>query len=321
MAEWPQHFDGAMSGLVEALEAEGVPVAICSESGGCPTDTVWMRDYGPLPVWDEGGGLLFADAHYFGNRDLDDAVPEVLAPIWQAEVVEIELPLEGGNLLRDGSGLCVAGSTIHTQHSWTDLEAAERLQVAGCERVLWLDTLEGEPTDHVDLFVALSSELAVVGEGTDPVLDEAASALAAWTSVARIPQPDALDLDGDGELEFPSFTNVVRAAHGEARVLVVPTYEALPEESAAALELWAALEPGWTVLGVESTELILSGGALHCVTQAVPSAEASETPPGCGCSSGRWSGLGPALLALLAVQRRRARPAGLTGRRRGSPGG
>ncbi len=315
VAEWPERFEAPMSELVEVLEDHGVPVEICAEATGCPTDSVWMRDYGPLPVWGEQGQLIFGDARYFGYRDDDDAVPQVLAPRWGAEVVEIDLPLEGGNLLRDGSGLCLGGSTIHTSHSWTAEEAASRLEPAGCEQLVWLETLEGEGTHHVDVFVALSGELAVVGEGSDPVLDEAASALEAWTSVARIPQPEALDLDGDGELDFPSFTNVLRAVHQGQRLLVVPSYEALPEESAAALEQWTDLEPDWTVIGVDASELLVAGGALHCVTQTVPMAEPDEALP-CGCGSTRSAGLAPLLLALLGLQRRRARPGGLAGRRR-----
>ena len=43
-----------------------------------PSDSVWMRDYGPHFVW-QGGADAIVDSHYYPDRPLDNFIPTLLA--------------------------------------------------------------------------------------------------------------------------------------------------------------------------------------------------------------------------------------------------
>ncbi|HJN78280.1 MAG TPA: agmatine deiminase family protein [Myxococcota bacterium] len=282
LAAWPAEHDDAFLAMVEALQDHDVPVWVCRAADpevtanaealvdgvlwlDCATDTVWMRDYGPIPVVEDGVRVL-GDARYFGNRQGDDDVPLVLGELLGEEVVPVDLPLEGGNLLRDG-GLCVAGSTIHSDHEWDAEEAAARLEVLGCEEVVWLDPLEGEPTEHIDVFSLLVDGFAVV---TD---DAAAEVLSEVIEVVEV------DWDHNPvEGTWPSFTNALVLDE----VALVPSYA-----GADTVGDWEALLPDREVVPIPADSLVAAGGAVHCVTRELTAVQAPEAPPeGCGCGAG-----------------------------------
>ena len=241
-----------------------------------------MRDYGPIPVID-GQERLHADARYYGFRPNDDAVPTVVADFLAEDVVEIDLPLEGGNLLRH-EGLCLVGSTVHTNHAWSAEEAAVRLAPADCDEVIWLDPLEGEPTAHIDIFTAIVDGRAVV---TDP---EAAEQLSEVIEVVEVDW----DHTPVGEA-WPSLTNALVLED----VALVPTYK-----GRSTLAEWEALVPDREVVGVPADSLVEAGGGVHCVTRELPAIEEAMSPPeGCsGCASGgRGAGWPLVLLTLTCT--------------------
>jgi len=43
-----------------------------------PSDSVWIRDYGPSFVWQDGARTV-VDSHYYSSRPLDNFVPTLLA--------------------------------------------------------------------------------------------------------------------------------------------------------------------------------------------------------------------------------------------------
>jgi agmatine deiminase len=51
--------------------------------------------------------------------------------------------------------------------------------------------------------------------------------------------------------------------------VVVPQY-GCPESDAKAIETLVPLFPERTVVGVQSREILLGGGNIHCITQQVP---------------------------------------------------
>ena len=300
LAAWPAEHDEAFLAIVEGLQAHDVPVWICTSEGeterveglvedvrwlDCDTETIWMRDYGPIPVI-EGETRRLGDPRYYGHRQGDDAVPAVLGEILGEEVVEVDLPLEGGNLLRH-EGLCVVGSTVHANHAWSAEEAAARLAVLDCEEVLWLDPLEDEPTAHIDVFSLIVEGRAVV---TDP---DAAALLAEHLEVVEV-EWDHSPVDG----AWPSLTNALVLDE----VALIPDYAGRDT-----LGPWGGLLPEHSLVPVPADTLVAAGGAVHCVTRELPAVDTSKEPPGpgpegCrGCASGGDPrGVLPLVLLTLA---------------------
>ena len=64
-----------------------------------------------------------------------------------------------------------------------------------------------------------------------------------------------------------TYTNVI-FANGR---LLVPTYPDIDEAGwRRTVELYRRLLPEWDVVGVDANELIVVGGALHCISATVP---------------------------------------------------
>jgi agmatine/peptidylarginine deiminase/tetratricopeptide (TPR) repeat protein len=260
----------------EALRAAGVApdgVRLCH----VPTDTAWIRDYGPMVV-DTGGGtcqcvaprrapnplnLLPADAHASLALSRALEMPVVPAPVF----------LDGADVLSNGEGLCLVSADLldgNCRAGYPESHVTSTIKrLFGAKQVVYLEPLDGEPAGHVDWFATFTSpDTIVLGDyrGTDPVntrlLDQHAERLAGVTTangplkVERIPMPPR------GERYFGgTYTNVV-FANG---VLLVPTYpESPPELEREALDLFRRLLPDWRVVGIECPKHVTRYGALHC---------------------------------------------------------
>ena len=231
-------------------------------------DSLWVRDYGPMIVRDASGARV-VDFDYAGEAG-DDNAPAQLALMMGFAHQRVRLRLEGGNLLSNGAGRCVTSTALIAanaqQHSEQEIRALLRLHV-GCRDLIVLPRLDREPTGHVDMYVALVGPTqALVGSyraDQDPanakVLDRAAAQLAeAGFVVRRIPMPD-----NNGE-RFRSFVNIV-VVNG---VVLFPTYSDIDVSADRnhAERVLAKAFPRHDLIAIDSTALIESEGALHCVT-------------------------------------------------------
>ena len=237
-------------------------------------EAFWSRDFGPWSVALPGGDLGFVDASYYPTRYRDDAIPTLLAPVFDVPVFRPELDAEGGNIMSNGAGLCVT-TTAMPYHNPPllsfELHAEHLVPWLGCERPIFLEPIKGERTGHVDLFSKLlSADTAVVGRfdpERDPEnaarMDRNAARLEAVRladgrplRVFRIPMPSAKPL-------FPTYTNA-SFVNGS---LLVPVYESTAEHEAEALEVYReALAPEISIVTVESESVAAVGGAVHCTT-------------------------------------------------------
>ncbi len=240
-----------------------------------PHDTMWVRDFGPFLVERAGAGPGLVDMFYGeGDRRLDDEVPCGLGEAFGLPVQPVPLELDGGNLLTNGEGLCVTTTRVlERNRDAADERHVRRLlqRHCGCEEVVFLEPLAGEETGHVDMFATFTSPSTLVLGAYRPeddpanaaLLDRNARRLQGLSSgsgplrVERIPMPAR----PDGV--WRTYTNVV-FLNGTMLVPVYPDVDA--EQQFAALQLFTLLMPGWRLVGIDSEELSLHGGALRCVT-------------------------------------------------------
>ncbi len=277
-------------------------------------DTMWVRDYGPFVRQTvDGSAAIFDSAYTDDERENDDEVPATLASLLGMHLVRVALELDGGNLIVNGQGLCVSTTKVFSENSAPGSEVKRLMRsYFGCTEIVFLEPLAGEDTGHVDMFAVLISErVVVVGEydsDDDPINAAILDANAARLSrvkvdgkplqVVRLPMPrppesfwdEDTEEDEDVELEeveddeleedevWPTYTNVV-FANGR---LLVPVYgNDPPERRALVLSTYGRLLPGWEIVPIDATELISSGGALHCVTRHLPTLGALRVAPAC----------------------------------------
>ena len=171
---------------------------------GIELNSMWVRDYGPIFVSRINQIPYIIDFDYSNvdedkERWRDNDFPIMFGNIAGLEVRHTPLRLEGGNLLSNGDGLCLTTTALigrNISRGYSKEQIGVQLRNAfGFDSWVYLQTLEGEATGHVDMFVTfLRRNLALVAKmdpATDPenaaLLDEAAALISQqMTSLGRI---------------------------------------------------------------------------------------------------------------------------------------
>ncbi len=251
-----------------------------------PHDTMWSRDYGPLVVRHKDGSVAMVDAEYDLARLCDDLVPAELARHLKLPVVQVAMRIEGGNLLSNGRGLCIATTElidVNADRGLTEDAASEVLRACfGATQTVFLEPLAGEMTGHVDMFATFTDANTVVVGSIRPeddpenaaILERNAAKLAMVRTVrgalrvVRVPMPP----HGDGI--WRTYTNVIYA-NG---TLLVPVYPGVDEAGRqGALQTFARLLPGWRIVGIDARTICELGGALHCISMNLGPAQPPAT--------------------------------------------
>jgi agmatine deiminase len=249
----------------------------------------WLRDTGP--IWLTRPGEVVAARFRFdgwggkyvmpGDAELGDWVAAAAGtPRFAFDFV-----LEGGAVEVDGAGTvlttkqCLLGGARNPGLDQAALDARLRFAL-GCDQVVWLDRgLANDHTDgHIDTlarFVAPGVVVAMEPATGDPNRDAMLGILADLRAardargqaleVLTVPSPGAIT-DAGGALLPASYMNFYIGN----TVVVVPTYDAAPDDAAVARI--AALFPGRRTVGLPGKAVVVGGGGFHCCTQQQPSA-------------------------------------------------
>ena len=250
-----------------------------------PLDSMWIRDYGPLFTRWRGGNIGIVHSIYDmpddrGPRKRDADFCAYLGDVLGLDVKPMPLVMEGGNILSNGDGLMITSTWIidrpQNRH-YSLMEIGKILQqYLGCKTWVYLRTLEGERTGHIDLCVTfLRRNLVLVGEYDHEydsinaaILDEMADILKDQTTsmgpmvVKRIPMPPRSETGA-----WRSYTNVLILNS----IILVPSYSDVdPELEAKALDTYRRLMPTWKIIPINSDTLVEKRGVLHCIGVSIP---------------------------------------------------
>jgi agmatine/peptidylarginine deiminase len=236
-----------------------------------PSDSIWMRDYGPLWVFDEQGEPEIINFNYDRpQRPNDNNFPVWLGGHWDIPVYTTNMLYEGGNFIADGCGTCFATNRLYEQnaHQYTPAQVDQiMLDYFGCEQLIILTKMIGDGTGHIDMFTKLLDENTLIVNQVAPgntnytILENNAAFLETLTApngepynVVRIPMGN----------NFRTYTNSLIVNNK----VIVPTYNISLDSTA--LALYESLMPGYDVVGVDSSSIINLNGAIHCITMGVP---------------------------------------------------
>lgn len=241
-------------------------------------ETLWIRDYGPVPV-EVGGAPGWVDFRYSADCIDNDAWPTRTAPasldgrVWRAP-----LYLDGGNLAVDPAGRCYTTTAAAEDNRMDEptLRAA-LITWLGCSEVAVLEPLQGAVIDHVDMLLAPASGdtllLAAFDASEDPrnhaVMArnrQRLAALAGPPTLVAVPSPPPGEIDEEGAL-VRTWVNLL-PFNG---VVFVPTYadQGSGRWQAARARI-AAAYPDRRVVPVPSDVIIRERGAVHCIGRATP---------------------------------------------------
>lgn len=280
-----------VAALLEKVHADTANVTLHV----APTDRSWVRDSGPIFVYDSAGRKVALDWRFsawakYPDWKIDDKLPATVARIAKAPTVQPRrkgkrIVLEGGSI--DGNG---AGALLTTEECLlsqvqernpgmdrADYEAAFA-EYFGVRKVIWLGRgIVGDDTHgHVDDLARFVNDRTVVtvveddpADGNYELLRENYDRLVGATDadgrsldVVKLPMPSPLVFRNQ---RLPASYANFFIANG---AVLVPTFN--DPKDRHALGILADLFPGRDVVGINCTDLVWGLGTLHCLTQQEP---------------------------------------------------
>lgn len=256
-----------------------------------PVNDTWARDFGPITVMESGSPLLL-DFRFNGwggkfPAELDTMINRQLADIGllSAEMISLEMILEGGSVESDGNGtLLTTGQCLLNRNRNPELDKAAIEEILakelGIARFLWLEHgyLAGDDTDsHIDTLARLCPDDTILYVACDNPLDEHFKELSAMKAelesfrtaegkpfrLLPLPLPSA-SYGMEGERIPATYANflIINGA------VLVPTYGD-PEDEAALAAVGQAF-PDREIIGINCLPVVLQHGSLHCLTMQLP---------------------------------------------------
>jgi agmatine deiminase len=260
-----------------------------------PTDRSWLRDSGPIFVYDRAGAKVALDWRFnawakYDDWQQDDRVPAFVARGRNVPRVEPlchghRVVLEGGSIDVNGEGLLLTTEECllsKTQERNPPMGRADYERVfadyLGVSKVIWLGRgIVGDDTHgHIDdlaRFVAPDTVVTVVEhdrrDENYAILQENRERLEGATGLTDeplnvVPLPVPRPLVYDGTRLPASYANFY-IANG---VVIVPTFNDPADR--VALGTLADLFPDREVIGIHCADLVWGLGTLHCMTQQEP---------------------------------------------------
>lgn len=280
----------------QAMDSFADAGADCLQISFLPFETndAWCRDHGPVFLKNptlSSKAILDFDYNSWGGKfppwDLDDAVPWRIAE--ELDILHFHIPyiIEGGALELNGAGTLLTTESVmlnpNRNPNFTKSKAEHVLMESlGVDQVLWLNSgLVGDDTDgHIDTLTRFFRKDAVLSS-----LDSHADSPNYHTlkknfddlqhmrlhdgskiEVVPLPCPDPIYPENWREEVLPaSYANFLIINHA----VLVPTYRQDRNDNAA-VSVIAQAFPDRDIVPLDCYDIVLEGGALHCLTQQVP---------------------------------------------------
>jgi len=237
--------------------------------------SVWIRDYGPRYIHEDGLPAIID--HTFGHGTADNAFPAWLStyelPFDDNEpVYEMDLTHDGGNLLCTSTGDAFMSTWIMEQNPDKNEPDIRGIIESHFNVSLTLyDRLPFYAGYHIDMWLLpLSDNKIIVSEfppdhpQSKTITDNAAADLQSrGYTVYRTPAHVEPGEDALGGSHY-TYTN---AAIVNGRVFI-PSYDE-PAQDAAAMATYRAALPDHEVIQIACASMLHDNGALHCITKPI----------------------------------------------------
>jgi len=250
-----------------------------------PTNSVWIRDYGPWWIIEPENSRAIIDLVYNRPRPLDDTYPESAAEYFSINYYGLGLIEAGGNMLLDGQGAVIVSNVIFDGSQGFDPNLTQDqleqyfLDYFGVHKVIVAPHLINDGTGHIDMFVKLINDTTViVGEyenqsagfsGNYDICNQVANQLANETNGAGRPFNIV-------RMPMPPYNNGITYTYINSLIVnnkvLVPIYGFSTEfaNDDSVLALYETIMPGVEAVGFDCNQIIPANGAIHCIAMKVP---------------------------------------------------
>lgn len=298
---WPRCLDRALEQweAFRAALSEWVTVRVIDDELGVTPNDAWVRDYGPIFVVDDQGGLSCRDFVFNGwgekygdEYGIDDTIPRRIADGLSIRCVEYDMVLEGGSIDVNGAGTvmtteqCLLEAARNPGMDRASI-AAKLHEALGTRHVIWLPGgIEGDDTDgHIDdvaRFIAPDAVIAARAPEDHPdhaVLERNFEALRSSTNqdggsleLFELPSPEPIHYDYPADRFGPGGRCACPASY--ANFLIVNEAVLFPvfgqQRDREAVRAMTRAMPSRAVVPIRSEWLVVGLGALHCLSMQQP---------------------------------------------------
>lgn len=257
-----------------------------------PSNDTWARDHAFLTL-SNGRSCRFLDFCFNGWGEKFPSAKDnaINARLFESSLLKghyeshLDFVLEGGSIESDGQGTIFTTAQCllapHRNQPMTREEIDHRLTTAlHADRIVWLNhgQLTGDDTDgHIDTIVRIAPNDTLIYVGCDDTNDEQYAELRLLEEelqslrtrdgrpyrLLRLPMPERMEYDGE---RLPATYANFLVING---AVLVPTYRQ-PELDQAAIGIIAQAFPDRDIVGVDSADIVVQHGSLHCCTMQYP---------------------------------------------------
>ncbi len=253
-----------------------------------PTDDVWIRDNGPIFVFDDNKKLVLENWEFngWGNKapfENDNVIPSLISIATGISKIDISMVMEGGAIEVDGNGTLMSTLSCVNNDNRTANFTLEEIEhylstYYGVENFIWLEGVAGmDITDnHIDGMMKFYDDQIIVA---DDIFDLDVITLEDGDEKTLL---TAKNIDGRPYdfIFLPSTKNNVVKIDGEwikgtyinfyvaNKVVLVANYN--DENDQVANEILQKLYYDKEIIGIDVRDLYVDGGMIHCVTQQQP---------------------------------------------------
>jgi agmatine deiminase len=258
------------------------------------TDTVWIRDYGPRFISEDGRRAVI-DHTYNRPRPYDNQIPAFIAALWGEASYDIGLTHGGGNFhLYADDDAYMTELILDENPTLTATEIEQRyLDYQGLDVTItdalpsWFDS-----TQHIDMWMLpVADREVIIGQYNQVSYPDAYTVTETWVTelVSRGYTVHRTPGWSSGGTHY-TYTNAVIFND----MVFMPTFSGYATENAQALAVFQAAFPDRTIIPVDCSSIIHSAGAIHCIVMHVPDVDlplfADNFEDG---TTGAWSAVVP----------------------------
>lgn len=259
------------------------------------TNDVWCRDHGPIFIKNDATGqVAITDWKFDGwggkfDAAVDNTIPEKAAEVLKMDRYVSDMVLEGGAIETNGKGLLFTTEAVLLNPNRNGGKARKKEEVEkelkamlGVTDIVWFKKgIEGDDTDgHIDDLVRFVREDAVIcmveSKETDPnykalkqireQLDDVRTADGSKLEIIEIEMPNAIEAKDWRLSRLPaSYANFLIVNNA----VFVPIF-GQKKKDALAEDKIAECFPGREIISVTCKDLVMEGGALHCIAMNQP---------------------------------------------------
>lgn len=252
------------------------------------SDDVWVRDTGPMFVFDENKKLNIVDFGFDGwgkkqSYKNDDEIPKEVAKFKNIPIIDVpNFILEGGSIEIDGNKTAMLTKSAvisENRNKGMSQEEAENYltKYMGVTNFIWLEGVINEDiTDaHIDGFARFYNDETILTVSEDDFYELFENIKGSDYEILK----SAKNINNKQYklIEFPMTKNNVKGLNYKGsylnyyignNVVLLPIYNDINDQKA--IDLIGGLYPNKKIVSINVVPLYKNGGMIHCVTQQQP---------------------------------------------------